>query len=188
MGITHFITTSEGKHISNPAYLKSTLPALRRQSRSVSRKKKGGANRRKAVKQLQKIHAKIANQRKDFNYKISLQLTTNHSVIAMESLNIKQMMGNRRMARLVNDVAWGNFQNTLKNKAEETGVTIIEIDPAYTSQMCSKCGHIAKSNRKSQSLFLCKHCFFTSNADVNASLNILSLARTEPLVVNTAVG
>ena len=75
---------------------------------------------------------------------------------------------------MITQQSWGLFFEMLKYKAEKKGGEVIEVDPKFTSQKCSCCGHISKENRKSQSKFRCIKCNFRLNADLNASLNILN--------------
>ena len=76
--------------------------------------------------------------------------------------------------RVITQQSWGLFFEMLKYKAERKGGEVIEVNPQFTSQKCSSCGHISKENRKSQSKFKCIKCNFRLNADLNASLNILN--------------
>ena len=78
-----------------------------------------------------------------------------------------------RLNRLISDVSWNSLIGKIKYKAEERNVNIREINPSYSSQRCNQCGHISKNNRKSQSDFICGNCGNTTNADLNASKNIL---------------
>jgi putative transposase len=89
IGLTHFVTTSDGEKIANPRYLKEELPELRRAQRSVSRKKKGGSNRKKAKHRVARIHARVANCRREHQHKISNDLISRYSKIAVESLHIQ---------------------------------------------------------------------------------------------------
>jgi putative transposase len=86
----------------------------------------------------------------------------------------KKSSGKRGLNRAITQQSWGLFFEMLKYKAEKKGGEVIEVDPKFTSQKCSCCGHISKENRKSQSKFRCVKCNFRLNADLNASLNILN--------------
>ena len=74
--------------------------------------------------------------------------------------------------------SWGKFFELLEYKLKRNGGQLIKVDPKFTSQKCSCCGHIEKENRESQALFVCKKCKYTSNADHNASINILNAVGT----------
>jgi putative transposase len=86
----------------------------------------------------------------------------------------KKSSGKRGLNRAITQQSWGLFFEMLKYKAEKKGGEVIEVDPKFTTQKCSCCGHISKENRKSQSKFRCVKCNFRLNADLNASLNILN--------------
>ena len=179
VGIEHFLTTSDEEHLPNPAYLKDSLPALRRAQRALSRKAKGGSNRRKARKQVGRLHADVRNQRKDHRHKVALSLVCRYGIIAVESLTIRGMVRNRRLSRAISDVAWGSFIATLKHKAESAGARVIEVNPAGTSQLCSGCGALVPK-KLSAHRHRCPHCGLVLHRDVNAARNILRRALTSP--------
>src|SRR4029453_19296702 len=89
VGLLSFTTLSDGTTIDNPRYYKRSQAKLRLAQRRVARRKRGGKNRRKAVLLLQKAHAKIKNQRADFQHKVARTLVNTYGVIAVEDLNIK---------------------------------------------------------------------------------------------------
>jgi putative transposase len=144
MGLEYFLSTSDGQHVENPRYLKDELPALRRAGRAVSRKKKGGHNRRKAVKALRRKHARVANLRREHTHKAANNLIGRYGKIAVERLNIHGMVGNHGLARAISDAGWGRFIATLKSKAARAGVEIVEVNPRGTSQECSGCGALVQ--------------------------------------------
>ncbi len=124
---------------------------------------------------LNKIHQKIKNCKEDFFHTISNDLTDNHNRITIEDLKIKQMKesDSTHLNRMISDVSWGSLITKIKYKAEAKNVQVREINPAFSSQRCSRCGHISRNNRKTQSVFHCENCDHTENADLNASKNIL---------------
>lgn len=168
MGITRFLTTSDGEYVENPRHLFQYLKKLRVENRKLSRMKKGGSNYKKQVKVLQRLHLKISRVRKDFLHKQSRYLANNYSTVVREDLNISKMVKGSKLAKHILDCSWGTFFQFLEYKTN-----VIKINPAYTSQECSNCGHTCKENRKTQSLFECVKCNFTMNADEQACINIL---------------
>jgi putative transposase len=187
VGLEKFLTTSDGRKEPNPRYLKGALPELRRKQRSLSRKKKGGKNRRKARKAVAKVHARVANLRREHHHQVALKLVRRYGFIAVESLSIKNMLGNDRLARAISDVAWGNFLLTLRSKAESAGVAFVEVDARGTSQECSGCGQVVRKDL-SQRWHSCD-CGCSLDRDENAARNILArglLARTAPAGLNVA--
>lgn len=189
VGIEYFLTTSNGDHVENSRFLKSKLKELRVTQRSVSRKKKDGNNRRKAVTNLQKIHTKIRNQRKDFHHKVARDLVDSFGVIAVESLNIQGMIKNHRLAQSISDVGWGRFLLILKNKAENAGSSVLVVDPKNTSQLCSGCGTKVKKGLSVRT-HKCPKCKLVLQRDHNAAKNILAKAirgRNGPVGLNVKV-
>ena len=185
VGIESFFTTSEGEHEPNPAYLKAQLPALRRAGRVVTRKQKGGQNRRKAVGVLRAWHVRVKNLRGEHRHQVALKLCRRYGLIAVESLNIKGMLRNRRLSRAIADAAWGGFLATLRCKAERAGVVVVEVNARGTSQRCSNCGQVVEKSLR-QRQHVCS-CGLAVHRDVNAARNILALARTGPAEPNVGV-
>lgn len=184
VGLEHFLTTSDGEHKPNPRFQKKELPALRRAGRAVSRKKKGGTNRRKAVKRLRRLHVRVANLRRDHHHKTALKLTRRYGLIAVEGLAVRNMVKSHSLARAISDAGWSGFRSILKSKAESAGVEVVEVDPAYTSQICSSCGQLVQK-QLSERWHSCD-CGCSLHRDVNAAKNILArgLVRTEPVGAN----
>src|SRR5512135_531515 len=127
VGLESFLTTSDGAKEPNPRYLKDVLPELRHAGRSVSRKKKGGKNRRKAVKRLRKLHVRVKHLRKEHHHRVALKLVRRYGLIAAEGLNIEGMLKNGRLARSISDAGWSGFLLTLRCKAEDAGIAYVEI-------------------------------------------------------------
>ncbi len=183
LGLTSFAATSDGTLIAPLGALKVQLVRLRRYQRAVSRKVKGSCNRRKAVRRLGALHRRIARQRNDWLHQISMQLASEHPVIAIEDLRVANMSasaaGPGRKAKAgrnrgILDASWAEFRRQLEYKLTALGGEVIAVNPAYTSQQCHECGHIAAENRTSQSVFACVACGHTENADINAAKNILA--------------
>lgn len=180
MGVEHFLTASTGEHVPNPRFQKRELPKMRRAGRAVARKKKRGSNRRKAVVLLHRIHAHIANQRRDHHHKTALNLCRRYGTVALESLAVANMVKNRRLARSISDAGWSAFAAILRHHGQKAGVEVIAVNPSFTSQMCSNCGEIVKKTL-SERQHVCP-CGCSLQRDVNAARNILArgLARAEP--------
>jgi putative transposase len=185
VGLESFLTTSDGRSEPNPRYLKTAHPALRRAGRAVARKKKGGSNRRKAVGRLQRVHARVKNLRREHRYQVACRLVLVYGLFAVESLNVRGMLGNGRLARAISDAGWSGFLSVLRHKAESAGARFVEVDPRGTSQECSGCGQGVRKDlsvRKHD----CPYCGLSLHRDLNAARNILArgLGRTAPAGVN----
>ena len=166
--------------IKLPDFSKSKyLKSYKKHQECLSKRYKN-KNFSKKTKKLQiklnRIQQKIKNCKEDFFHKVSKDLTDCHNRITIENLKIKQMKesDSTRLNRQISDVSWGSLITKIKYKAEAKNVQVREINPAYSSQRCNRCGHISRNNRKTQSVFHCENCQHTENADLNASRNILN--------------
>lgn len=189
LGLAQFAAMSDGTCIAPLKALGKQQVRLNRYQRSVSRKKKGSTNRRKAVQRLGALHRRIAHQRSDWLHKLTTDLADRHPVIALEDLRIKNMTASAAgtveapgknvrakagLNRGILDAAWGEFARQLTYKVQWRGGRVILVNPAYTSRTCRLCGHESADNRKTQSVFACVACDYTENADLNAAKNIVA--------------
>lgn len=174
MGISFFATLSTGEQIENQRYTLKYERKLRIENRSLARKKKGSKSREKQRMKVAKLHEKISNTRKDFLHKQSKKLTDKYGLIVVEDLKVKDMVKNKYFSKHILDASWSEFFNQLSYKSYQKGGEFIKINPAYTSQTCRSCGEVDKKSRVNQSKFVCTSCGVESNADINASNNILS--------------
>jgi putative transposase len=181
VGLENFATLSTGASIENPGYLRKAERELKIQQHKVNKKKLRGSNRKKAVRLLGKKHLKVANQRKDFFHKTSLQLIKEFDEIAVEDLNIKGLVKNHHLAKSISDASWGTFVNVLEHKAANAGRRVWKVPAAFTSQDCSQCGDRVKKSLAVRE-HRCLACGFVVHRDHNAALNIK--ARIAPLTRN----
>jgi putative transposase len=185
LGLNHFLTDSNGATIPNPRHLRKSQKALRRAGRKVSKKKKGSANRKKAINKLGRKHLKVSRQRKDFAIKTALCVVKSSDFVAYEDLQVKNMVKNRKLAKSISDAAWNQFAQWLQYLGKVYGKTVVAVAPQYTSQECSACG-----NRTKKSLSVRTHicgCGTILDRDQNAALNILAKAlRQTGIEINTA--
>jgi len=175
VGIKSLLATSEGEIFENPKWYREGQAKLRVLQRSVSRKTKGGHNRKKAVHLLQNHHEYISNQRKDYLNKIVYNITTNYGFIAIENLQIRNMVKNHNLSKSILDGGWGYFAQHLAYKAAEAGRELVQVAPAYTSKTCSGCGTIFEDLDLSVRWVECD-CGLALDRDVNAAINILRKA------------
>ena len=176
VGLEAFLTTSTGERVENPRFLKHELPALRVAQRTVSRRKRGGKNRRKAAARVRRLHARVANLRREHHHETALNLVRSHGLIGVESLRVSNMLKNHSLARAIADAGWSSFVNILRQKAEAFGAEVVEVNPAGTSQECSGCGVVVRKPL-SQRTHTCPDCGLVLHRDVNAARNILDRAR-----------
>ena len=177
LGITSLATISDGTIFENPKALRTYERKLKRQQRKVSRKKKGGKNRGKAVKKLQKIHARISHIREDAVHKATTWLAKSKSVIVLEDLNVRGMLKNRHLSKSVSDASFGMFRRQVEYKACWYGSTVLIADRFYpSSKTCSRCGCVKIELKLSERVFTCDACGLVVDRELNASRNLENLA------------
>lgn len=179
VGIKTFAALSTGEKIEHPKFLKSSLQRLKCLQKRVSKKVIGSNNRRKAVFKLAKIHELVANQRHDFQHKVSKRLISENQAVAVETLNVRGMMRNHKLAQAIGDSAWSSFVLKLTYKAEQVGKTILKIgmfEPS--SKTCNICGYHNSELTLFDRDWLCPECKTTHDRDINAAINIKKFAIT----------
>lgn len=177
VGIKTFCALSTGETIDNPKFLKASLKRLKCLQRRVSRKVKGSNNRKKEVKKLALIYELVVNQRNDFQHNVSLKLIRENQAVAIETLNIKGMIKNHKLAQAISDSAWYGFVSKLMYKAEKLGKTVLKIgmwEPS--SKNCSVCGCHNKDLTLDIREWQCPECKTNHDRDINAAINIKKFA------------
>ena len=181
VGIENFATLSTGEVVENPEFLRESERELKTAQRKVSRRKKGSKRRSKAVKLLQKKHQKIRLKRADFHHKTALKIVRKFDAMAVEDLNIKGMVKNHHLAKSISDAGWSQFILILTSKAESAGRVVIKVNPAYTSQDCSECGHRVRKTLATRE-HRCINCGFVAHRDHNSALAIKGRAGLSGMV------
>jgi putative transposase len=176
VGISHLLATSDGGFVDNPRWYRAGQKDLRRVQRSVSRKQKGGRNRRKTVLQLQRHHERVKNRRKDFLNKVAHRLISRYDLIALEDLRIKNMVRNKHLSKRILDAGWAYLAQRLEGKAESAGRRVEFVPAAYTSKTCSACGAVFENLTLSDRWVSCV-CGLSLDRDHNAAKNILCRSR-----------
>jgi len=172
LGIKTFIVVSNGKEYDNPKFLRKAQSKLKYIQRKYSKKKGKRTKQKLAV-----LHKKVANQRKDFLHKVSSELINNHDSIAIETLQVSNMLKNHTLAQAIQDAGWGMFVTMLEYKAKWQGKNIMKIGTFEpSSKTCSCCGHINKELTLKDREWTCKGCGTLLNRDVNAAINIKNSA------------
>jgi putative transposase len=175
LGITSLIATSNGDKIANPKHFKKHRKRLKKAQKNLSRKQKGSKNRKKARIKVAKIHLKIADSRKDFLHKTTTQLVRENQTIAVESLAVKNMVKNHKLALAISDSGWSELIRQLDYKCRWYGRNLVAIDQWFpSSKRCSSCGHIVDKMPLNIRDWTCPSCGNNHDRDVNASKNILA--------------
>jgi putative transposase len=174
VGLISFATLSTGEQIANPRFFRRDEGDLTRKQRRLSREAKGSAARRKRRKMVARVHERIANRRKNFAHQAARRIVNRFQVIAVEDLSVNRMVHKHCLAKSISDAAWAQFSTYLAYKAEGAGRHVVAVNPSYTSQTCSACGHRQKMPLFERT-FRCPCCALVLDRDHNASLNILAL-------------
>jgi putative transposase len=176
LGIHCMAQVSDGTYFENPRALKSALTKLKRLQRVVSRRQKGSANRKKAVKLLAKAHYRVANIRKDALHKATTLLTKTKSVVVLENLNVSGMLKNHHLAQAIADVGMQEFRRQLVYKGAWYGCEVLLADRFYPStKRCSQCGQIKPAMSLGEREYQCECCGFLIDRDLNAAINLEQL-------------
>jgi putative transposase len=176
VGLDHLLTLSTGEKIANPRHERRDRERLARAQRELSRKAKGdGANRRKALRKVAKIHARIADRRRDVLHKLTTRLVRENQTLVIEDLSVRTMVKNRSLARAIYDAAWAEFRSLLEYKAGWYGRDVIAVDRFFpSSRLCSVCGSLAEAMPLNVRAWTCSSCGTPHDRDVNAANNLLA--------------
>jgi len=174
VGLTSFATFSNGSKINNPRFFRKDEKDLAKVQRKLSKAEKGTPERKKRRKAVAKVHERISNRRNNFAHQEARKIVNRYGVICIEDLSINKMVHNHCLSKSISDAAWSQFTQYQSYKAESADRTLVRVNPAYTSQTCSKCGH-REAKKLSDRVHHCSCCGFVCDRDHNASLNILRL-------------
>ena len=189
MGIARFATLSDGTFYAPLNSFRRHEKALRKAQQALSRKVKFSNNWRKAKARVQRIHARIANVRRDYLHKCSTAISKNHALVCIEDLRVRNMSKSAAgtldnpgknvraksgLNKSILDQGWFEFRRQLDYKLAWSGGLLITVPPQNTSRTCPCCGHVSADNRRTQTRFRCMECGFEEHADVVGAINILS--------------
>jgi putative transposase len=174
VGLNEFYTDSNGYTEPNPRFYRTSEKRLKFRQRRVSRKNIGSANRKKAINRLGRVHLKISRQREEHAKRVARCVIQSNDLVAYEDLRIRNLVKNHCLSLSINDASWYQFRKWLECFGAKFGRITVAVNPAYTSQECSKCGtHVKKS--LSMRTHVCQ-CGFVLDRDWNAAINILNKA------------
>jgi len=186
LGVSALATLSTGEQWPSPKALRSLLDRLRSLSRSLSRKVKGSRNRDRAKRHLARLHARIANMRRDGIHKLTTSVTRRFHTIGIEDLNVKGMLENRCLARAIADMGFHELRRQLSYKSAWRGGHVVVVDRWYpSSKTCSCCGHRLEELALGTRSWTCPGCGVLHDRDVNAAVNLKNMAMSS---IATACG
>lgn len=179
LGIKDVVVCSNGFASGNPKHYQKYQARLKILQRRLAKKKKGSNNRYKARLKVAKLHAKITDCRKDFLHKLSTKLVSESQAIYTETLAVKNMMANHKLAKAIADCGWGEFLRQLEYKANWHDRKIGAIDRWFpSSKRCNLCGHVLDKLPLSVRKWTCPSCGSVRPRDRNAAENILAVGQT----------
>lgn len=193
-GVATTLALSDGTMLRAPTSPKLEAKVVRLDQR-LARQQRGSKRRAKAKRARARTHARISDRRRDWVEKTTTRLALDHDVLVLEDLRVEHMVRRPKpkadpdhlgvflpngasakagLNRSIHRASWSTFARRLEDKAAASGVTVLYVDPRYTSQQCRHCGHTATENRESQAVFRCVRCCHTNHADINAAQNIVA--------------
>ncbi|NGO44719.1 RNA-guided endonuclease InsQ/TnpB family protein [Streptomyces ureilyticus] len=175
VGLDYLLTLSTGEKIANPRHERRDRACLAKAQRELSRKAKGdGTNRAKARRKVAKVHARIADRRRDMLHKLTTRLVRENQTLVIEDLTVRNMVKNHTLARAISDASWSEFRSMLEYKAAWYGREVIAVDRFFpSSRLCSVCGTLQDKMPLSVRTWTCD-CGTTHDRDVNAANNLLA--------------
>jgi putative transposase len=179
-GITSLVALSTGEKVTNPKHELADRRKLAKAQQNLARKDKGSVNRGKARVQVARIHARIADRRRDHLHKLTTRLVRENQTVVIEDLSVRNMLGNHRLARAISDAAWSELRGMLEYKAQWYGRTVVAVDRWYpSSKTCSTCGRINPTMPLGVRSWTCPGCGTDHDRDINAAKNILAAGLAE---------
>lgn len=174
VGLKTFATLSTAQEIENPRFFRKEEKALAKAQRHLAKAEKGTRERHHKRKVVARVHERVTFKRDNFTHQNSRQIVDRFGLICVEDLEVNRMVHNHCLAKSIADAAWSAFFAQLSCKAEEAGRQFVKVNPAYTSQTCSRCGHRQKMPL-AERVYHCPCCLLSLDRDLNASLNILAV-------------
>ena len=175
VGLSHFYTDNLGNKVDNPRFLSKDERKLKRLQHRLSRTEKKSKNRAKARNRLGRAHLKVSRRRNDWVCKLAQRVIRSSDLVAVEDLQVRNLVKNHKLAKSINDVSWRSLREWLEYFGVVYGVPVIAVNPSYTSINCSNCGEpVAKT--LSTRTHSCHACSYVADRDENAAKNILKFS------------
>ncbi|MFD0115759.1 RNA-guided endonuclease InsQ/TnpB family protein [Streptomyces sp. NPDC058320] len=173
-GLDHLLTLSTGEKIANPRHERQDRARLALAQRRLAKKARGeGANRAKARRKVARIHARIADRRRDYLHKLTTRLVRENQTLVIEDLTVRNMVKNRSLARAISDAGWRDMRAMLEYKAAWYGRNLVVVDRWFpSSKLCSHCGMLASKMPLDVRTWTCDGCGTGHDRDMNAARNV----------------
>jgi putative transposase len=181
LGVSNLAVLSTGVIVPNPRHFDAALRKIRSAARAVSRR--AGPHRRagappskrweRARRRLARLHARVANLRRDGLHKLTTSLARGYGTVVVEDLNVAGMLTNRRLARRVADTGFGEIRRQLAYKTAWNGGALAVADRWFpSSKTCSACQTVKPKLSLAARTFTCHNCGLVLDRDLNAAINL----------------
>jgi putative transposase len=178
VGLDHLLTLSTGEKVTNPRHERRDRARLTKAQRNLAKKAMGSANRHKARQKVARVHARIADRRRDHLHQLTTRLVRENQTLVIEDLTVRNMVKNHSLARAISDAAWHEFRSLVEYKAAWYGRDVVVVDRFFpSSKLCSACGALQKKTPLHVREWTCG-CGVTHDRDVNAAKNLLAVGLT----------
>jgi putative transposase len=178
-GVSRLATLSNGERIPNPQHFRAAECRLAQAQRVLAHRKKGSGRWCRQRLKVARIHARIADARKDHLDKVTTTLVRRFGTICVEDLNLRGMVKNRHLAKSISDTGIGMAVRMLEYKADRYGRKFIKIDRFWpSSKTCSQCGYRLAQLDLGVREWDCPKCKAHHDRDENAAKNILAVGHT----------
>jgi putative transposase len=178
LGLTHFAVLSDGTKVTAPKFLRRAARKLKRLQQALSRKTKGSNRRKKAVIEVARAHARVADTRRDWQHKLSTSIIRDNQAVYVEDLCVAGL-GRTRLAKSVHDAGWASFTGMLEYKAARYGRTFARVDRFFPStRMCCDCGRVNEKMALDVRAWDCP-CGSHHDRDVNAAKNVKAAGQAD---------
>ena len=174
-GITSLVTLSTGEKVANPKHERRDRARLANAQRELARTVRGSKNREKARRKVARVHARIADRRRDFLHKLTTRLVRENQTVVIEDITVRNLVKNHSRARAISDAAWAELRSMLEYKCAWYGRELVVVDRWFpSSKLCGACGTIAAKMPLNVRDWTCD-CGAVHDRDVNAARNILAV-------------
>ncbi|GAA3440374.1 RNA-guided endonuclease InsQ/TnpB family protein [Kutzneria kofuensis] len=174
VGLDHLLTLSTGEKVVNPRHERTDRARLAKAQRNLARKREGSNNRDKARRVVDRVHARLADRRRDHLHKLTTRLVRDNQTLVIEDLTVRNMVKNRCLARAISDASWTEFRRMLEYKAAWHGREVVAVDRFFPfTRLCSVCGVLRNRMPLNVRTWTCD-CGATHDRDVNAARNLLA--------------
>ncbi|MCI0384244.1 transposase [Streptomyces sp. CNQ085] len=174
-GLTSLVTLSTGEKVTNPRHERRDRARLARAQRELSRKAPGSNNQAKARRKVARVHARIADRRRDHLHQLTTRLVRENQTVVIEDLTVRNLLKNGRLARAISDASWTELRSMLEYKCAWYGRDLVVIDRWFpSSKLCGACGTVREKLPLNVRTWTCEHCGTTHDRDTNAARNTLT--------------